>query len=154
MSDVTVSHLAILPLMVLMIIVFPSLANIVMSNYTNLQRNEMAEGTVEHLATEIQQLYYNLNKDEIMPCTVTFKNPLPATINSYPYKVTAFISAPGDPGLTLTLSLQGLNIMVNKTIVLGQNILWKQSELQSLSPNAAIIVQKFMNGTLQFSFGG
>lgn len=156
MANVVTEHVMLIPIMIIVIVLFSTVANTVASNYINQQLFVIAQGAVNQLASTIQQIHYSLNQYEIMPCTVDKTNPLPETILSYPYKVTGALEMPGDPEagrkLTITLSFQGTNVTVNKTIVLTPNTLWKDSELSSISIKATIEAQKFTNGTILLSF--
>lgn len=156
MANVVVEHVMLIPIMIVLILVFSPVANSVMSNYINQQRVIVAQDAVNQLSSTIQQLHYSLSRYEILPCTVVKTNPLPETIMSYPYIVTGDLEIPLEPEagrkLRLALSLQGISVTVNKTIVLTSGSLWSSSELSSLSSQAAIFIQKFPNGTLLLGF--
>ena len=55
---------------------------------------------------------------------------------------------------TAFLTLDEIGNTVTASAVLGPNVLWTDSVLRSTSMNASIIVEKYSNGTLGFSFGG
>ena len=151
MVNVIIEYVMFIPLMIVVIIIFSTVATTMVSTYVDQQRLVIAQGVVNKLANTIHQLSYSLNQDESGACTVTKTTPLQATIDSYPYRVTGHLNNLKDK-LRLILAIQGLQITVNKTITLGPNTLWQDSELSSLSPEAAIEVIKFTNKTLLFSF--
>lgn len=139
-----------LPLMILVLVLFPVAANSVVSNYVNQQHVVLAQSAMNQMVSTVQQLYYSLNQENILPCNVTMKNLLPQQIDKYTYDVSATTN-PGNK-LTLSLSMSNLNIHLDKTIILGPNALWNNSQFRSILPTAAIRVEKMTNGTLLFSF--
>ncbi|MEM2280903.1 MAG: hypothetical protein QXZ68_02805, partial [Candidatus Bathyarchaeia archaeon] len=56
--------------------------------------------------------------------------------------------------LTITLQLKGTRTTATTTVLLGQNVVWRESTYISNSPNACIIAQKFLNKTILLAFGG
>jgi hypothetical protein len=128
------------------------------SNWQNSQRNVELQDTADHLASTIQQLYLTINSQDILTGTVTQASTLPITVASYPYTATASLNNPPDPNatkfLTVTLTMDDVGNTVSANAVLGPNVQWAESTFRSTSSDASIIVQKFSNGTLSFSFGG
>jgi hypothetical protein len=150
MSDTVVEHVMLLPLMMMVLVLFPMAANSVVINYINQQHEVIAQAAMNQIVSTVQQLYYSLNQENIMPCNVTMTNLLPQKIDAYIYDVSATTNP--DNKLTLSLYMSSLNIYVNKTITLNPNTLWNNSQFHSILPTAAIKVEKMMNGTLLFSF--
>ena len=158
MPSVTIEYLILIPLLFTQVIVFPLVASTMTSNWQNSQLdNELLEAA-GHLASTIQQLYLTVDRDEILAGTVTQSSPVPVSVGSYRYIATGSLSSPSDPDafkiLTLTLTLDEVGNTVTAKAVLGPNVQWINSTLQSGSSTACIIVQKFSNNTLAFSFGG
>jgi hypothetical protein len=150
LSDSVVEHVMLLPLMIMVVVLFPIAANSIVVNYTNQQQLVIAQSAMNQMVSTIQQLYYSLNQENILPCNVTVTNLLPQKIGTYTYNVTATTN-PGNK-LTLSLYMSSLNMRVEKTITLGPNALWENSQFRSILPTSAIRVQKIMNGMLKFSF--
>jgi len=156
MANIVTEHLLLIPLTIVTIIIFSSVANTVTQNYLQQQNLLIAQDAVNQLATTLQQIHYSLNQNEITPSIVLKTSPLPKTILSSSYIVRGALEIPKEitvgRKLTLTLFLQGVALIVNKTIVLTPNTIWKDSVLSSLSSEANIEFQKFTNGTIQISF--
>jgi hypothetical protein len=159
MVNVTIEHIILIPLLFTQIIVFPFVASTISSSWQDSHRDVALEEAAGHLTTTIQQLYLTVNWDDILAGTVTHAPNIPATIDSHPYRVTGSLNIPSDPNatriLTLTLTLEKFKNTVTAVAVLGPNVLWaEESVLQSNSPDASIVAQKFSNDTIGFSFGG
>lgn len=158
MASVTIEYLILVPLLFTQVIVFPLVASTMTSNWQDSQRDTELQDAAGHLASTIQQLYLTVERDEILAGTVTQSSPVPVSIGPYRYTATGSLSTPADPNasriLTLTLTLEEVGNTVTAKAVLGPNVEWITSTLQSSSLTASIIVQKFSNGTLAFSFGG
>jgi hypothetical protein len=56
--------------------------------------------------------------------------------------------------LEITFKLQSIGTTATTSVILGQNVLWKNSTFVSNSINACIMAEKFANGTICMSFGG
>ena len=158
MVSVTIEYVILIPLLFTQVIVFPFVASTMTSNWQNSQRNVELQDTADHLASTIQQLYLTINSQDILTGTVTQASTLPITVASYPYTATASLNNPPDPNatkfLTVTLTMDDVGNTVSANAVLGPNVQWTESTFRSTSSDASIIVQKFSNGTLSFSFGG
>ena len=158
MPSVTIEYLILIPLLFTQVIVFPLVASTMTSNWQNSQLDTELLEAAGHLASTIQQLYLTVGRDEILAGTVTQSSPVPVSVGSYRYTATGSLNSPSDPDasriLTLTLTLDEVGNTVTAKAVLGPNVQWIKSTLQSSSSTACIIVQKFSNSTLAFSFGG
>ena len=120
-------------------------------------RNSQEEptGSVEVLPT--QTVLARVNGEEILTGTITHASPVPVTVGSYPYNVEGSLYEPGDGSakvFTAFLTLDDIDITVTASTALGTNVLWTDSTLRSTSFDASIIVEKYSNGTLGFTFGG
>jgi len=151
MTSVVMEHIILTSLMLIVIMIFPLTANYVVANYVNLQREVVAQGALNQLTSTVQQLGYTLSQEDISPCNVTMSGPLPQTIDSNTYHIFA-TTTDGGKNLTLSLFLPALDLQINKTIILSSNTVWKNSEYSSLSTASALNIEKFVNGTLLFSF--
>ena len=150
MSDVVIENIMLLPLLIMTLILFPIAANSVVVTYISQQNEIVAQSAMNQIVSTVQQLYYSLNREDIMACNITMAKPFPQKIGSYEYYVDAKMNP---NSLTLSLSMPGMNFALNKTISLSSNALWIDSQLRSTSPSAAINAQKLSNGTLVFNFG-
>lgn len=158
MPNVTIEYVIMIPLLFTQVIVFPFVASTMTSNWQNSQRNVELQDTADHLASTIQQLYLTINSQDVLTGTVTQASTLPITVASYPYTATASLNNPPDPNatkiLTVTLTMDEVGNTVSADAVLGPNVQWTESTFRSTSSDASIIIQKFSDGALSFSFGG
>jgi hypothetical protein len=154
LPNVTIEYVILIPLLFTQVIVFPFVASTITSNWQDSQRDIELQDAANHLASTIQQLYLTLNRDEVLECTVTQASPVPVTVASYPYNATCDPPDGSSNILTVTLTLDEVGNTVTAAVVLGPNATWTESTLRSTSTDAYIMVQKFSNGTIGFSFGG
>ena len=157
MPSVTIEYVILIPLLFTQVLVFPFVASTITSNWQDSQRDVELQDAANHLASTIQQLYLTINRDEVLECTVTQASPVPRTVGSYPYDATgslSSLSANSTRFLSVTLTLDEVGNTATAAAVLGPNVSWTDSSLRSTSTDAYIKVQKFSNGTIDFSFGG
>jgi len=158
LTSVTIEYVIMIPLLLTQVIIFPFVASTMTSNWQNSQRNVELQDTAEHLASTIQQLYLTINSQDVLAGTVTQASTLPITVASYPFTATGSLNSPPNPNatkiLTVTLTMDDVGNTVSADAVLGPNVQWTESTFRSTSSDASIIVQKFSNDTLTFSFGG
>ena len=157
MPSVTIEYVILIPLLFTQVLVFPFVASTITSNWQDSQRDVELQDAANHLASTIQQLYLTINRDEVLECTVTQASPVPVTVGSYPYNATgslSSLSANSTRFLSVTLTLDEVGNTATAAAVLGPNVSWTDSSLRSTSTDAYIKVQKFSNGTIDFSFGG
>ena len=158
MPNVTVEYVILIPLLFTQVIVFPLVASTMTSNWQNSQRGIELQDAADHLASTIQQLYLTVNRDSILEGTVTQASPVPVSIASYHYTIDGSLNDPGDGSaktLTVFLTLDDDQATtVTALVVLGPDVNWIDSIFRSNSVDASIVVEKFSNGTLAFSFGG
>jgi hypothetical protein len=120
------------------------------------QRKETAlQDVASHLGSTIQQLYLSLNREEAGAGTVTQVSNVPPFIESIPYVVDASDRrVENGTIIDLHLALIATSITAFTRVTLGSNVLLgPQRTFISNSTNACIMVEKFSNGTLSFSFG-
>jgi hypothetical protein len=158
MVSVTIEYVILIPLLFTQVIVFPLVASTMTNSWQESQRNVALQDVANNLASNIQQLYLTVNRDEILAGNVNQASKLPMTVASYPYTATASLSSISEPGsvkmLIITITLDELDNTVSASALLGPNVEWIDSTLRSNSADASINVQKFSNSTLSFSFGG
>lgn len=158
MANVTIEYVILIPLLFTQVIVFPLVASAMTSNWENQQRDVELQDVADHLASTIQQLYLTASRDEILAGTITHASPAPTAVSSYRYTATGSLTNPPDPNstkiLTVTLMLEEVGNIARAQALLGPDVQWVESTLQSSSSGASIVIQKFSNGTLVFSFGG
>ncbi|WNZ28624.1 MAG: hypothetical protein IAX21_08165 [Candidatus Bathyarchaeota archaeon] len=158
MVSVTIEYVILIPLLFTQVIIFPLVASTMTSNWQETQLSIELQDSADHLVSTIQQLYLSVNSNEILTGTVTHASPVPVTIASYPYTVDGQLSNPLDDSakvFTVILTLDNdVSTTVTASAVLGTNVQWLESSFRSTSFDASIIVEKFSNGTLSFTFGG
>ncbi len=109
------------------------------------------------MATTIQQLYLSLNRPEVSAGNITQASTFPKEISGHTYEAKGLLQGSFQFGfgrvLSLNITLQDLRSTVVVQTPLGPNVLWKEESIfTSSSTDASIRVQKFVNGTLLFSF--
>ena len=161
MAHITIEYVIMLPILILQIILFPLTASWLMNIWVDSRRTLALQEVASHLGSVIQQVYFTLNHETITVGTITQKPDVPPLIESYPYIGNATLKTVLDPAmnaskvLTIMLRLKGAEIKVTTTVLLGQNVVWRESTFISNSTNACIIAQKFANnGTIRLAFGG
>ena len=157
MVSVTIEYVMLIPLLFTQMIVFPLVASTLTSNWQESQLTIEMQDAADHMASTIQQLYITVNRDEILEGTITHGSTVPISIGSNPYSIECSLNDPGDGYskiLTILLTLDNIGNAVTSSTVLGPNVNWISSVFRSTSQNASVVVEKFSNGTLAFSFGG
>jgi len=157
LTNVAIEVVLLAPLLLIQVAVFPIVANTLSAKWANATRDVTLKETASQMASTIQQLYLSLNRPEVSTGTITQASTFPAEIAECSYHATGSLKASLQPSfgkiLFLNLSLQKLGNTVTVQTPLGTNVLWNETSLfDSSSPNASIKVQKFVNGTLLFSF--
>ncbi|MDG6222070.1 MAG: hypothetical protein QCH99_02270 [Candidatus Bathyarchaeota archaeon] len=158
MVSVTIEYVILIPLLFTQVIIFPLVASTMTTHWQETQLTIELQDAADHLVSTIQQLYLSVNGNEILTGNVTYASPVPVTIASYPYTVDGQLSNPIDDTakvFTVILTLDNdVSTTVAASAVLGTNVQWGESSFRSTSFDAIIIVEKFSNGTLRFTFGG
>ena len=157
MTNVAIEAVILAPLLVVQVILFPFAANMMASNWANASRNVALKELASQMASTIQQLYLSLNQPEISAGNITQTPAFPKEISERPYTATGLLKSSFQYSfgkvLFLNVTLQKLENTAMVQTSLGPNVLWNENSLfDSSSPNASIKVQKFVNGTLLFSF--
>jgi hypothetical protein len=131
-----------------------------MNIWVDSRRTLAIQEVASHLGSTLQQVYFSLNHETISVGSVTQKPDVPISIENSPYTGSAVLRTVLDPALNsskildMTLTLENLGTKVTTSVILGQNVVWKTSVFRSNSVNAAILAEKFANGTISLAFGG
>jgi len=157
---VTIEYVIMVPVLILQIFLFPLAASWLMNIWVDSRRTLALQEAASHMGSSIQQVYSALNHDTISAGAVTQRVDVPPFIENYPYIGNATLKAVSDPSLNsskvlqITLQLRTVGTIVTTSVILGQNVAWKESVFVSNSTNACIRAEKFANGTICLSFGG
>jgi hypothetical protein len=144
--------------LILQVFLFPIFANSLMNTWADSRRTLALQDVAGQLGSAVQQLYFSLNHATIPAGTVTYSPGLPPFIESSYYTGNVTLLSSTNPAsnptfLQLTVKLVGTSNSVITTVILGSNVLWRQSIFMSNSTNACISAQKFSNGTILLGFG-
>jgi len=160
MPHVTIEYVIMVPVLIMQILLFPLTANWLMNIWVDSRRTLALQEAGSHLGSTIQQIYFSLNHQSISAGTVTQKVNIPLFIENYHYIATATLKTVLDPALNsskvleIKLKLAVVGTTVTSSVVLGQNVQWKESTYISNSTNAGVLAEKFANGTICLSFRG
>jgi len=160
MPNVTIEYAIMVPILVLQIFLFPITANWLMNVWVDSRRTLALQETASNIGSTIQQIYIAQNLEQAPAGTVIQKSTLPAFIESYSYIGTGSLRTALEADLNsskildVTIRLDTVGLAVNTSVVLGNNVLWKESTFVSNSTDACITAEKFANGTISLYFGG
>lgn len=161
MAHITIEYVIMLPILIMQILLFPLTASWLMNIWVDSRRTLALQEVASHLGSIIQQVYFTLNHETITAGRITQKPDVPPLIENLPYTGNATLKTVLDPAmnsskvLTITLRLKETGTTATTTVLLGPNVVWRESTFISNSPNACIIAQKFANnGTIRLAFGG
>ena len=154
MPHVSLEYVIMVPILIVQVILIPVATGWMMDVWVSRRRENELRDVASHMGTTIQQLYFSLNREEIIAGTTTQTPEVPPSIEFLPYYITASSQKYENSTLIdLNLALTGTDITVMTRVTLGPNVLWQDSTFLSNSTNPCVIVEKFSNGTLSFSFG-
>lgn len=148
-----------MPIMILQIFLFPLTAAWLMNVWVDSRRSLALQDVASHLGSTIQQLYFSLNHQTISAGKATYLPGLPPLIEDSPYVGNASLRTVLDPVLNsskvldLTVRLVSTKIVVSTQVILGSNVLWKESIFTSNSTNACVSAEKNQTGTILIQFG-
>jgi hypothetical protein len=146
-----------IPVLILQLFLFPLTVGWMMNTWVDSRRTLQLQETASHLGSAIQQVYFSLNHTSIQACILTSALEIPPSIEGYSYTGNATWRANGDPEsaqvLDVTLRFSGLKISTTTSIILGQNVEWKNSTLKSYSMDSSLIANKTSDGKIELSFG-
>lgn len=160
MAHITIEYVIMLPILIMQILLFPLTANWLMNIWVDSRRTLALQEVASHLGSIIQQVYFTLNRENITTGSITQKPDVPPLIENLPYIGNATLKTILDSAmnsskvLTITLRLKGTGTTATTRVLLGPNVVWRESTFISNSPNACITAQKFQNKTILLAFGG
>jgi len=161
MAHITIEYVIMLPILIMQILLFPLTASWLMNIWVDSRRALALQEVASHLGSVIQQVYFTLNHETIKTRSVTQRPDMPPLIENLPYTGSATLKNILDPMimnsskvLTITLRLKGTGTTATTKVLLGPNVVWRESTFISNSSNACIIAQKFQNKTILLAFGG
>jgi len=151
---VSLEYVIMVPILIVQVILIPVATGWMMDIWVSRRRETQLRDVASHMGTTIQQLYFSLNREEIVAGTTIQAANVPQFIEFIPYFITASDGKiENSTIINLYLDLIGTSINATARVTLGPNVLWEQSTFVSNSTSARIEVEKFPNGTLSFSFG-
>lgn len=159
MAHITIEYMIMIPILIMQIFLFPLSANWLMNIWVDSRRTLALQEATSHLGSTIQQLYFSLNHETISAGTATYTPGLPPFIENHHYTGNATLRTVLDPTLNsskvleLTLKLARTQITTTTSVILGPNILWRESTFISNSTHACVSAEKFPNGTVCLYFG-
>ena len=160
MVQITIEYMIMIPILVMQIFLFPVTASWLMNIWVDSRRTLTLQDATSHLGSVIQQLYFSLNHETISAGTATHSPGLPPFIENHHYhgeatlKTTSYPSSNSSKALEITLELATTGTTVTTSVILGPNVLWRDSTFVSNSTNACVRAEKFPNGTICLYFGG
>lgn len=160
MPHVTVEYMIMLPLLILQIFLFPITAAWLMNVWVDSRKSLALQDAAGHLASTLQQLFFSLNHDTISVGSATYDPQLPSFIENTYYTGTAMVKTVAIPSqnsskvLEITLTFAGDKMSVKTSVVLGPDVIWRNSTFLSNSANAYVGGEKFPNSTICLYFGG
>lgn len=160
MGHITIEYMIMIPILIMQIFLFPLAASWLMNIWVDSRRTLALQEATSHLGSTIQQLYFSLNHETISAGTATYSPGLPPFIENHHYIGNATLQTVLDPTLNsskvleLTLKLAKTSITVTTSVILGPNVLWRESTFMSNSTNVCVSAEKFPNGTICLYFGG
>ena len=160
MPSVTIEYVILLPILMMQVFLFPFAANWLMNVWVDSRRELALKDVAGHLGSTIQQLYFSLNHATISEGTATYAPGLPKSIEDYHYIANGTLRTVLDPYsnsskvLELTVRMVSTGNSVKATVVLGPNVVWRDSVFISNSTNACVSAEKNQTGTIFLQFGG
>lgn len=143
-----------LPILVLQVVLLPLSTSWIMTNWTNSRMQVELQDAANFVGSTVEQLYLSLNRDDVLPGTMTKLFGVPTTIESHIYFATGTLNtASSTKILNLRFTLQGTLTKANSSVTLGPNVAWQSSTFMSNSTNGFIRAVKASGGLLTFSFG-
>jgi hypothetical protein len=150
----TIEYMILIPMMILLIFLFPMLVNATMNYWANDRKTLALQETASHLSSSIQQIYQSLNHTSILTCNITSNLNLPPFIEGIAYTGNATMRTLGSVNiLDVTLNIVGTTVFSTTSVTLGQNAAWQNSNFTSNSASACIKADKLQNQTIQMAFG-
>jgi hypothetical protein len=159
MVHITIEYMIMMPLLIMQIFLFPMAASWLMNVWVESRRTLALQEAASRIGSAVQQLYLSMHYGT-MSGAATQRVAVPPFIENHPYIGNASLKTVLDPTLNssrvldLSFQLQGTRINVKASVILGQDVLWRQSKFVSNSTDAGLRAEKFANGTILLSFEG
>ncbi|HVP40631.1 MAG TPA: hypothetical protein VMS95_01590 [Candidatus Krumholzibacteriaceae bacterium] len=159
MPHVGMEYAIMVPVLIMQVILLPLSTGWIMANWTNSRMQVGLQDAANNIGSTIEQMYLSLNRDDVLPGTITKSFNVPTTIESRIYFATgALKTANSTKILNLYFTLQGTATKANTSVTLGPNVAWQSSTFMSNSSAACIRLVKitnvtFPNGAFTLSFG-
>ncbi len=145
-----------LPVLLVITATFIPLTTFLATSWATQRIQTRLQDTSRQLADTIGQLYFSVNQTQIAAGIVSQTSIVPTNIENYMYTGTGSLTSASGPNsvkiLVINLSIQSGRITATTSIPLGVNVRWINSVFVSNSPTAAILLQKYSNGTITISF--
>lgn len=160
MTHITIEYMIMIPILIMQIFLFPLTTSWLMNIWVDSRRSLALKEVASHLGSTIQQLYFAMNHETISAGTATYSPGLPPFIENNHYIGNATLRTVLDPTLNsskvleLTLKLARTQTTTTTSVILGPNVLWRESTFVSNSTHACVSAEKFPNGTICLYFGG
>jgi hypothetical protein len=159
MPQITIEYMIMIPILIFQVLLFPLTAGWLMSVWVDSRRALILQDAASHLGSTMQQLYFSLNHETISVGTATYSPGLPPFIEDCHYTANATLRSVSGASpnsskiMDMQLTLKGTKTTVSASVVLGPNVLWRESTFISNSTNACVSAEKFANGTISMRFG-
>lgn len=159
MAHITIEYMIMMPLLILQIFLFPMAASWLMNVWVESRRTLALQEAASHIGSALQQLYLTMHYGTMSGVAIQ-RVSVPLFIEGYPIVGNASLKTILDPPLNssrvleLSFQLYGTGINVKASVILGQDVLWRQSRFVSNSTDAGLRAEKFANGTILLSFEG
>jgi hypothetical protein len=157
--NVTLEYMIMIPLMIFEIILFPYVANLMVTNWNVSRETLQLQEAATNIGSSIGQLYAALNHATISTVNVTSTVNAIKFVDGYHYTANGTLRTALDSLLNstrildLTLSLNGTSIQATTSVILGPNVNWNNASVYvSNSNSAALISEKLGNGTIYMYF--
>ena len=153
----SIEYVILVPLLILQIFLFPMVVSNMMEHWADSRKSMVLQETAGHIGSAIQQIYYSLNHSSILSGTLTNELGIQPLIENSPYIGNATLSrlaASSTTILDITLRLNSSSISVTSSVILGGNVEWGNSNLDSTA--AVITAEKYWNGSdyiIELDFG-
>ena len=155
--QITIEYMILIPVLIMQLFLFPLTVGWIMNTWVDSRRTLELQETASHLGSAIQQVYFSLNHTTIQSGNLSYTLKIPPSIEGYSYTGNATWRTTEDPDsnqvLDVTLQFVGLKISTITSVILGQNVEWKNSTLKSYSTGSCLIANKTSDGKIELSFG-
>lgn len=148
-----------MPILMMQVFLFPFAANWLMNVWVDSRRDLALQDVAGHLGSTIQQLYFSLNHATISEGTATYAPGLPRFIEDHHYiangtlRTVTDVSPNSSKVLELTVRMVSTGNSAKATVILGPNVVWRNSVFMSNSTNACVSAEKNQTGTIFLQFG-